>query len=183
MSSLVLQEEGQPYLNFINSIKSKETKREYRYVLLNFVKHYNTSLEGLLGLGTKEIEQKISNYITNMNAKGLSYGYINLVMAAIFHFFDMNDVLLNKKKVSKFMAESKRSNKDRAYTHEEIKNLVDSGDYRFCALVLFLAATGCRIGCIPSLLYRHLDRRPLMDLRYPRNLTVTPIARTILVLV
>jgi integrase len=160
MSRQVLDEElGQPYLNFINSLKSKETKREYRYALLSFVKHYDITLQGLLILGPREIEQMISTYITNMNARGLSYGYMNLVMAAIFHFFDMNDILLNKRKVSKFLAESKRSNKDRAYTDEEIKSLVDTGDFRFRALILLLASTGVRIGCIPSLLVRHLDKK------------------------
>ena len=61
-------------------------------------------------------------------------------MAAIFHMMDMNDVLLNKKKIAKFLGEHKRMTKDRAYTHEEIKMLADTGDYRFRALVLFLAA-------------------------------------------
>ena len=159
MSGLVLEEEAQPYLNFINSLKSKETKKEYRNALFKFVKHYNTTLEGLLGLGARDIEQKVINYITNMNAKGLSHGYINLGMATIFHFFDMNDVVLNKKKVGKFMGEKKRSNTDRAYTHEEIKMLADTGDFRFRALVLFLASTGVRIGAIPSLLFRHIDKK------------------------
>jgi len=146
-------------LNFINSVKSKYTKREYRSTLFNFVKYYNTTLEDLLVLSPRDIEQKIINYITNMNARGLSYGYINMVMSSIFHFFDMNDVLLNKKKVSKFMAENKRANKDRAYTHEEIKSLVDSGDFRFRALILLLASTGIRVGSIPGLQIRHLEKK------------------------
>ena len=78
MSNLILEGGGQPYLNFINSRKSKETKREYRYALLKFDKHCNTTLEGLLVPSPRDIEQKISNYVTNMNARGLSCGYINL---------------------------------------------------------------------------------------------------------
>ena len=112
MSCLVLEEEAQPYLNFINSLKSKETKKEYRNALFKFVKHYNTTLECLLGLGTRDIEQKVINYITNLSARRLSYGYINLRMAGIFHFFDMDDVVLNKRKIGKFMGENKRSNTD-----------------------------------------------------------------------
>ena len=71
----------------------------------------------------------------------------------------MNDVLLNKRKIAKFQGEHKKMNKDRAYTHEEIKLLADTGDYRFRALVLFLSSTGARLGSITSLLCRHLERR------------------------
>jgi integrase len=56
-------------------------------------------------------------------------------------------------------AERKKINKDRGYSHEEIKLLADTGDFRFRALILLLAATGCRIGCIPSLLVRQLEKR------------------------
>jgi site-specific recombinase XerD len=52
-----------------------------------------------------------------------------------------------------------KMNKDRGYTHAEIKLLADTGDYRFRALVLLLASTGCRLGCVPSLLVRHCERR------------------------
>jgi integrase len=75
----------------------------------------------------------------------------------------MNDVLLNKKKIKKFIGEHKRANKDRAYTHDEIKKLVDTGDFRFKALILLLAATGVRIGCIGGLLLKHLERRDDLD--------------------
>ncbi len=157
-STLVLQEQPS-YTNFINSLKSPETKEQYRKKLINFIEHYNVTLDGLLSLAPKDIEQMIIKYITNMNAKGLSRSYINLVMCAIFHFLDMNDVLLNKRKISKFLGEPKKMNKDRAYTHEEIKQLVDTGDFRFRAIVLFLAATGCRVGSLCSLEMHHLEKR------------------------
>jgi len=158
MSTVILQ--GDAYLNFINSLKSKETKVKYRTTLLKFIQHYQISnLENLLSLTVKDVEQMIINYITNMNARGLSHSYINLVMCAIFHFFDMNDVILNKKKIAKFSGEHKKMNTDRAYEHKEIKQLIDSGDFRFKALIHLLAATGCRLGAIPSLLIRHLDKR------------------------
>ena len=156
--SLVLLE-GQPYFNFINSLKSRETKNQYRLAIQRFLIHANVNLADLLSLPSKDIEQLIINYITNLNARGLSHGYINLSMSAIFHLTDMNDILLNKRKIGKFQGEDKKMNKDRGYTHEEIKLLADTGEYRFRALVLFIASTGARLGSIPSLLYRHCERR------------------------
>ncbi len=116
------------------------------------------TLDGLLSLTARDIEQMLTNYITNLNARGLSYGYINLVMCALFHFFDMNDVLLNKRKIKKFIGEYRRVSKDRAYTHEEIKKLVETGDFRFKAFILLLASTGIHIGSVPTLLLRHLEK-------------------------
>jgi integrase len=150
--SLTVQENKKPYLNFINSLKAKQTKKQYKSALFRFIsRNGNVTLDGLLSLSPKEIEQIVTKHITEMNARGLSHAYINLVMCAIFHFFDMNDILLNKKKIAKFTGENKKMNKDRAYTHDEIKRLADTGDFRFKALVLLLASTGVRLGSIPSL--------------------------------
>lgn len=158
--SLVLHEHGQPYLNFINSLKSQPTKEQYRKMLLNFMSHNKiVTLKSLLSLIPKDIGQMLTNYITNLNARGLSYGYVNLAMCALFHFFDMNDVLLNKRKIKKFIGEHKKVNKDRAYTHAEIKKLVDTRDFRFKALILLLAATGVRIGSISGILLKHCEKR------------------------
>jgi integrase len=158
--SLMALLEGQPYLNFINSLKSGETKAQYRRMLQRFLIHTKIpNIVDLLSLPPKDIEQLVINYITNLNARGLSSGYINLAMAAIFHLTDMNDVLLNKRKISKFQGEHKRGNKDRAYMHEEIKLLVDTGDFRFKALILLLSSTGIRLGSVPSLLVHHLEKK------------------------
>jgi integrase len=75
----------------------------------------------------------------------------------------MNDCVLNKRKIAKFQGEEKKMNKDRGYEHGEIKLLVDTGDYRFRALVLLLASTGARLGSIPSLLVRHLSKQGDVD--------------------
>jgi integrase len=149
---------GKPYLNFINSLKSKHTKKEYRKRLINFLSYNQASIESVLTLPVKDIEQLITQYLTNLNTKSLSYGYINQVMSAIFHFFEMNDIVLNKRKISKFLGERKKANKDRAYSHEEIKLLADTGDFRFRAFIFLLASTGIRIGAIPSLLIRHCQK-------------------------
>lgn len=121
--------------------------------------HANVNLADFLSLPSKDIEKLVINYITNLNARGLSHGYINLSMSAIFHLTDMNDILLNKRKIGKFQGEDRKMNKDRGYSHEEIKLLANTGSYRFRALVLLLPSTGARLGSIPSLLCRHLERK------------------------
>ena len=57
-----------------------------------------------------------------------------------------------------------RTNKDRAYTIEEIRHLLEFCDERAKALVLLLASTGIRIGAIPDLQLKHLKKIPEYNL-------------------
>jgi hypothetical protein len=55
----------------------------------------------------------------------MSYNSISTRLNAISHFYDMNDVSLNKKKIRMFKGEYFRKVVDRAYTREEIKKILD----------------------------------------------------------
>ena len=69
----------------------------------------------------------------------------------------MNDIRINKEKIGKFLGESSRKNTDRAYTHEEIKRLLDAADVRMKCVVLLMASTGMRVGAIQDLKLKHLE--------------------------
>jgi integrase len=94
--------------------------------------------------------------------KGQNRGTINIAVSAIFHFFEMNDVLLNKRKVKRFMPADDESDddRDRAYTHKEIQQLLLKCDERSRVIVLLMASTGMRIGAIPDLKLGHLTEIP-----------------------
>jgi len=47
-------------------------------------------------------------------------GSIKLRVAIILHFFDMNEVLLNKRKITRFIPQDEDHNEDECYTHQEI---------------------------------------------------------------
>jgi hypothetical protein len=65
----------------------------------------------------------------------------------------MNDVILNWKKLKKFIKSEKTNNsisgKDRGYTYEEIQKIVEFSDQRSKTAFLVLASTGIRIGALP----------------------------------
>ena len=69
----------------------------------------------------------------------------------------MNDIRINKEKISKFLGESGRKNTDRAYTHEEIKKILDVSDLSMKSIILLMASTGIRIGAITDLKLKHLQ--------------------------
>jgi integrase len=70
----------------------------------------------------------------------------------------MNDVYLNTNKINQYLPEFRKSKKDRAYKHTEIQSLLDIADDRFRAIILLLASTGVRIGAIPGLRLRNVEK-------------------------
>jgi len=159
--SLVQQQQGQQkeedeceeYSNFINSIKSEVTKKIYDYNLRLFMEFCNIhKFEDLIGQ-----QNKIIPYLMSVREKKLSYNSISTRLNAIYHFYDMNDVFLNKKKIKMFKGEYIRKVVDRAYTHEEIKKILDVSDLRAKTIVL-LMASGIRIGGLPDIRIRNLEK-------------------------
>ena len=97
MSSLVEQQED-VYLNFANSIKSNVTRRIYEYNLRLFMEFCGIDkFEDLIGQQNKKI-----TYLMSLREKKLSFNSISTRLNAIYHFYDMNDVSLNKKKIKIF---------------------------------------------------------------------------------
>ena len=145
-------EEGRPYYNFINSLKSKETKEIYKKCLVYYLQHYNlTRVDELLSLPVVENERMLVDFLLELKNKDLSSSYINLNFCAIKHFYFMNDVRINKEKIGKFLGESKKKNVDRGYNHEEIKKLLDIADLRLKVVITVLASTGMRMGGLAPL--------------------------------
>ena len=94
MSSLVKQEQQKEdvYSNFVNSIKSDVTKKVYEYNLRLFMEFCGINkFEDLIGR-----QNQIITYLMSLREKKLSYNSISTRLNAIYHFYDMNDVFLNK---------------------------------------------------------------------------------------
>src|SRR5919106_766814 len=122
MSVLSITNEEDIYFNFINSLKSDVTKKTYEREIKKFMKF--CKIEKLSDLLTIEPQKQIVKYLMSQREKGLSFNSIRLNLHAIYHFYDMNDVPLNKKKINMFKGEFVKS-VDRAYTHDEIKRILD----------------------------------------------------------
>jgi integrase len=64
--------------------------------------------------------------------------------------------MLNWKKINRFMGEKTRTVKDRAYTKEEIRKMLDKCDECKRVMVLLLSSTGIKIGALSLMRFRHL---------------------------
>ena len=124
---------NQYYKNFINSCKSEATKHNYRKGLSYFMSYlhlveanepedYSKLIDGR---DTKIIQADIIDWIIHMkDTLGLSPASINLYTAAINHFYAMNDMTLNTRRINAFKPEFRNVVEDQPYTREQIKLLL-----------------------------------------------------------
>jgi integrase len=145
--------ESRAYYNFIQALRTPKTKELYHNALMRYIQHYQITVDELLTLPTKAIEEHVIDYLINHK----SYMGKHMIIHTLKKFYEMNDVVLNWKKISQYLGEYKKVNKDRAYEHEEIKTLVDRADIRMKTVLLLLASTGIRIGGIPDLKIKHFS--------------------------
>jgi hypothetical protein len=122
----VLSEHNDAYFNFINSLDSNRTRQSYECCIQKFLNHCNSDLESLLKLP----QQDISILLIRSRRKKISKSYKNQIFSALKHACEMNDVILNWKKLKKFIKSEKTENeisgKDRGYNHQEIQDLIET---------------------------------------------------------
>ena len=121
----------QAHFNFINSLQSEHTKKVYSYCLQQFLSSSRKNLTEFLKLPQDKMENVIIQYLVQ---KKVSRELKNLIVSSIKHACDMNDVLLNWKKIKKFIPSKRTGNeisgKDRGYTHKEIQQILSFSDQR-----------------------------------------------------
>jgi integrase len=156
-----LKLEGTTYKNFINAIKSPATRTAYNVSIRRYLNHIKQkSMDDLLLSNTnpRHIESQIIDYIMSLRNSGVSYATIQFLVAPIFTFYQLNDVILNRKKVSRYLGEYKRVVKDGAYTTEQIQQMLQTADIRMRLIILLLSSTGARVGSLPGLVLGNLTK-------------------------
>jgi integrase len=160
---------GNPYRIFIEGLKSPVTKAAYTFALQKYMKYLKIgSPDNLLEYqnNPKFIQKQIIDYLISLKnpPTSLRYATRSQYLAAIMTFYDLNEVVLNKKKIYRYLGEEERPIENRGYTTEEIAKMLEVCDERVKALILFLASTGVRIRAIVDLKLEDLINTPAYDL-------------------
>lgn len=105
-----LSYDGDAYRNFIHSLKSFETRRTYArclnlYLDYNHVKEPNK----LLKEDFKLMQANLIEYLTSQKVCNLAYSTKHLYFSVLKHFYEINDISLNWKKISKYLGEHSNS--------------------------------------------------------------------------
>jgi len=153
-------------LVFEKYCRSEATKEHYQYWFNDFLGWCKTHVEpmitgeGLLQLKETALQEMIEDYVMDKR-KGLSPNTLPLPIASLRLFFDMQDKVLNWKRIKKMIPTQVKKAGYSAYQNNDIKNMLASaGSKRNRAMIHFLASTGCRIGAIPELKIEHLTNMP-----------------------
>lgn len=141
---------------FEQSIRSEYTKRVYTACLNKYLEFPGSNKKH--AVDPRKIEQHVIDFVIFLKKQGKTFAAIHNYVSAICKYYKMNDVFLNTNKINQYLPEFRKSKKDRGYTHAEIRRLLDIVDERNRTIILLLASTGMRIGAIPGLRLRNIEK-------------------------
>ena len=148
--------DSRAYFEFINSISSTATRQVYIQGLIRFMKFCGLhSVDELLNI---DMQKAMIDYVVALRNSKLSHNTIHFLLAPIYHFCEMCDITVNKKRIRKYKGEKLRVVKDRAYTHDEISKLLNISNSRLKAVILLMASSGIRVGSINGIQLKHLHK-------------------------
>lgn len=142
---------------FEQSIRSEYTKKVYMTCLRKYFEFPGLS-KSKASMDSRKIEDHIIDFIISLKKQGKGFAAIHNYVSAISKYYRMNRVILDTKNIHEYLPEFRKSKKDRPYRYEEIHRLLDVADERMRAIILLLASTGIRIGAIPGLRLRNLEK-------------------------
>lgn len=147
---------GNSYRIFIEGLKSPVTKAAYSFALQKYMNHLKIGNPDELLIhpeNPKIVQDQIIEYLIQLKnpPHSLRFATRSQYLAAIMTFYDLNEVVLNKKKIYRYLGEEERPIENRGYTTEEISKMLEACDERARAIILLLASTGVRIRAIIDL--------------------------------
>ena len=123
-----ITETSEAYKNFINSLDSEVSRSSYKRSFPQFMRFckidsYEEMLPNPAYQETRRANQRLSNPSTRRPK--IAPASIATYSAAIAHFYEMNDVTVNWKKLKKFKGRLRSVVEDIPYTRQQIKTLIE----------------------------------------------------------
>jgi integrase len=156
---------GKAYRNFIEAIHSPFTRYAYKNALLSYMRFKKVeNCDLLLKEVPKIIQERLIDYIIyNREELQIASNSINSKIAPVRKFYECNDIELRWNKIKSYVGRNKGKGgkgrkKDRSYTHEEIADMLEKADQRGRVAILLMTSAGIRVGALPSLKIRNLQK-------------------------
>ena len=123
----------------------------------DFVQMTTEEIVSIYGSGINEnvkesikLQQMIENYVIFLQTKvrngEITAGSCVVSLPPVKLFCEMNDIMLNWRKINKLLPHGNDNAADEAYTREQIKKMLEYSDLRARIPILFMASSGMRLG-------------------------------------
>jgi integrase len=168
-SFLKEEEYNDPLQNFLYALKAPDSKRQYPRRLEYFFDYLG--LDGTLKekcivfynqakTDLQWTQHQLMQYIEFQKERAekgeIAESTINNYYKSVKLFCEMNDILLNWKKIAKGKPQHRDYANDRAPTLDEIKKLLDFPERRIKVIVLVMLSSGIRLGAWDYLRWKHI---------------------------
>jgi integrase len=154
---------GDSITTFRAAIKSKYTLDPYERRLLDFLNSIGMTCDQFVTLAKtnpSEAEKSIITFILKQKERAqqrqIANATVNNKLKPIKLLLEMNDVILNWKKIKRLLPAGRRFALDRIPTIEELQTILEHCDIRGRALTLLFCSSGIREGAVESLKVRNL---------------------------
>ena len=87
-------------------------------------------------------------FIERCKQRNISFSTIQGYVAGIKHFYEYNDIDLKWRRINAHQPAKQKVVEDRAYTHGELKRMIDIANLRDKAILLTMAGSGMRVDAI-----------------------------------
>ncbi len=160
-----------PFLLFVNSIRSNQTRQKYQSKLntfFNFIALPDAALDERCKIFIDHC-RTTPNYPLNCSFKFIIYlkermERKEIVVSTIYNYLkpikllcEINDIQVKWKKITAGLPKERKYAEDRAPTIEEIKSLLKYPDRRIKAIILIMMSSGIRLGAWDDLKYKHIQ--------------------------
>jgi integrase/recombinase XerD len=142
---------------FEASIKTEATRITYTSNLKKFKDFIKIdNFDDIIKLETVLIQKYVEDYILFMR-KNVHPNSLRVRYFPIQSFLEMNDIMINFKKMRRLFPETVKSQVERGWTTEEVQRMLDVSDsLRTRAIIHFENSSGGRVGILSDLRMKHL---------------------------
>ncbi|MGC2384018.1 MAG: hypothetical protein WA631_13010, partial [Nitrososphaeraceae archaeon] len=170
---------GRSYQLFKCALHSDKTLQLYKQQLWHFCKFIEMTTEEIIAKYTGDnikqmiqLQRILEDYVLFIRAKigkeEIIAATAHSMITPVKLFCEMNDIILNWRKINKLLPYGNGNAADEAYTREQIKKMLEHSDLRAKIPILFMASSGMRLGGFVGL--RDGDIRPIFDEVTGKNL-------------
>ncbi len=164
LSTIVNLKDHPAVKEFMFAVRSRNTQELYLKNLRYFYEFTRADTDKLLKLPLNEIQDLLKDYVIHMRNLKIAYGTIKNRVSVIITFLELNDKLVNKRKIARFYGEEKKTIKDFSYTIEDIQKMLTRASFRVKTIILLYSSTGIRKSALIDLKLKHLKKINEYDL-------------------